>query len=112
MQKQDVKIRYTDPVTEIPLRSDLEKSWNLVRERYDKISYILFDLKDASLINAFYGYAVGDELLKYIAKTLRNFFEEDPGFPQIYRFGGDTFIIITEIAILYKTKGFIDVFLR
>ena len=64
-----------------------------IREKkVTEFSIILFDLNDLKAINDTYGHDVGD---KYIIKTcemIASYFNRD----EIYRFGGDEFVLILE----------------
>jgi diguanylate cyclase (GGDEF)-like protein len=94
----DKKTVYLDPISKVALRPSLREHWSIIRKRYRHISYILLDLKDYSLINAFYGYKIGDLHLRYVGNILKEFFEDDLEFPNVYRFGSDSFIIVTGVS--------------
>lgn len=79
----------------------------LIREKKVKeFSIILFDLNDLKAINDTYGHDVGD---KYIIKTcemIASYFERD----EIYRFGGDEFVLILEGESYAKRYKLLDKF--
>ncbi len=63
-------------------------------ERFNKcISLIFCDLDNFKPINDTYGHAVGDEILKSVAHSLKEILRKDD---TVCRFGGDEFVILLE----------------
>jgi diguanylate cyclase (GGDEF)-like protein/PAS domain S-box-containing protein len=63
-------------------------------ERFNKcISLIFCDLDNFKPINDTYGHAVGDEILKRVAHSLKEILRKDD---TVCRFGGDEFVILLE----------------
>lgn len=55
------------------------------------LGFLLIDLDKFKEINDIYGHDVGDEVLKFFSKTLKNLLRE---FDYLYRLGGEEFLII------------------
>ena len=102
-----IELAYTDPLTGVRNKhAYVEKEQEidlLIRDgKMDKFSIIVFDLNDLKAINDSRGHDTGD---KYIVKTcemINAFFQDD----NIYRFGGDEFVLILQgesYAKRYKT---------
>jgi diguanylate cyclase (GGDEF)-like protein len=63
-------------------------------ERFNKyISLIFCDLDNFKPVNDTYGHAVGDEILKQVAHSLKKILRKDD---TVCRFGGDEFVILVE----------------
>ncbi|MGM9986938.1 MAG: GGDEF domain-containing protein [Bacillaceae bacterium] len=60
------------------------------KTRYDNISIIMLDINDLKETNDNLGHAYGDELIKSAATHMKVFFDTE----EIYRIGGDEFVII------------------
>jgi len=84
----DIKFNYYyDKLTLLPNR-------NKLIEDLDKFkSLILIDIDDFSDINDVYGFEVGNEILKYLAK------EFSKEFKNVYRAGSDEFVILLDKEI-------------
>ncbi len=69
-------------------------------ERFQKcISLIFCDLDNFKPINDTFGHAVGDEILKEVASSLKNILRKED---TICRFGGDEFVILVEELESFK----------
>ncbi|MBN2285916.1 MAG: diguanylate cyclase [Tissierellales bacterium] len=96
-QKLEVEV-ITDSLTGLYSRSYLDK---ILKTGYEKkkISHKLFvlfiDIDKFKDINDTYGHAIGDEVLSIVSARLRNLFRATDA---LFRFGGDEFIVITEIG--------------
>jgi len=91
---------FTDPLTGIPNRRKLEKD---LKDYVDgTMSLVMIDIDNFKGINDAYGHKVGDEVLKRLAKLLK----ESVGVRcTVYRYGGEEFAIIckdTEKAVAYE----------
>lgn len=53
---------------------------------------ILLDIVNFATFNETFGYAAGDDVLRHVARALREF--EDPDGVAVGRFGGDTFMVL------------------
>ncbi len=89
---------YTDYLTGLYNRRQLDNYLNELILRGKKrtlIAGIMIDLNSFKSINDQFGHYVGDEALKYTAMILKNTFCNDDF---IYRFGGDEFVVLLELA--------------
>ncbi|MBR5479475.1 MAG: diguanylate cyclase [Clostridia bacterium] len=75
-------------------------------ERAEDFSCIYFDVNELHLINNKYGHAAGDEMLIYVANTLKDVFFGH----SIYRMGGDEFLVFTKNVPQEKVKTKIENF--
>ena len=82
---------------EISLKDELTDTKNRHSLRRDFDSYVgeeihvmLFDVDEFKNINDNYGHSIGDEVLKHISNKTKEVFGED----NVYRFGGDEFVVI------------------
>ena len=62
------------------------------KERPEKFSCIFIDVNELHFRNNKYGHAAGDEMLLYIANTLKEVFYGH----KVYRMGGDEFLVFTQ----------------
>ncbi len=62
------------------------------KERPENFSCIFIDVNELHLRNNKYGHAAGDEMLLYIANTLKEVFYGH----KVYRMGGDEFLVFTQ----------------
>ena len=93
--KQALDSAFTDPLTGAQNRMAMDQALNreveLAHRQGSSLSIILLDADHFKNINDSYGHAVGDEVLKAIAKvTQQNIRQSDV----LYRFGGEEFLII------------------
>ena len=83
--------RYIDPMTELPKADCLyQKGVELLRE-YQDIAVIFIDIDNFGLIDKEYGHVVGDNVLKQLAKILK---DNIPNAGYLCRYGGDEFALI------------------
>lgn len=86
---------YHDPLTELLNRRVMEKILNrefIRSKRYQKVLSVVFmDIDDFKIINDSYGHDVGDDVLKYLAKSLIGGTRDTD---VVARFAGDEFVII------------------
>ncbi len=99
----------TDSLTGVQNRVSYKKDIVLFDEEKPRdFSCIYIDVNELHLRNNKYGHAAGDEMLIYIANTLKDVF-----FGQhIYRMGGDEFLVFTENISQEQIKQDIDVFVE
>lgn len=100
------KLATIDPLTGILNRRALEEAFNKDVERakrYNRpLSAIVIDVDDFKLFNDTYGHLFGDQVLKELAKTLRNSCRKTD---IVGRYGGDEFcIILPETNLQGATK--------
>lgn len=83
-----------DPLTGLLRKSEFFKEVKKLIVSYKKLnispSMILLDLDNFKKINDTYGHAVGDEVLKVVAKRIKSICREED---LVSRFGGDEFLI-------------------
>lgn len=60
-------------------------------ENKTPFAVIMFDIDRFKLVNDTYGHLVGDDVLKFAAKILRNFTRDEDG---CFRYGGEEFILL------------------
>lgn len=70
-------------------------------KQYDKVICIFIDVNGLHDINNKYGHKMGDQLLKKVASTLLDEFL----FNEVYRIGGDEFVVISENKDLDSIKN-------
>lgn len=68
-------------------------------------SCIYIDVNELHIINNKYGHAAGDEMLSYIAKSLKDVFADS----YIYRLGGDEFLVFSQNIEKEKLLSDIDI---
>ena len=89
---------YIDPLTGVYNRKFLEEIFKFEVEKYKKFKtdfcLLFVDLNNFKLVNDTYGHEEGDKILRSVAKLLKENVREND---YVIRYGGDEFIIITEI---------------
>ncbi|MBU3170574.1 diguanylate cyclase domain-containing protein [Clostridium estertheticum] len=97
-KESEEKIKYLanyDALTEIPNRGffmyQFEKILNQSKANKNKFAVLIFDVDKFKLINDIHGHNAGDEVLKQVAKRLK---EAVRRTDIIGRFGGDEFLVI------------------
>ncbi|MFN2381644.1 MAG: GGDEF domain-containing protein [Guyparkeria sp.] len=85
----------TDPLTGLPNRRGLnellQKQITSALSAGDPGAFLLADIDHFKQINDNYGHLVGDKILRFIARTLR---EHVKGQDQVLRYGGEEFAIV------------------
>lgn len=81
----------TDNLTKLKNRNALFEDYKK-REKLNEKKVYFIDLDDFKFINDNYGHDAGDEVLKGVSKRLSEFAPKS----NIYRMGGDEFLLITE----------------
>lgn len=103
--------------TEIEVITDaLTGVWNRVayksdlvsvsEDTFDTFACLYIDVNELHLHNNRYGHAAGDEMLLYIANTLKEVFYGH----RIYRMGGDEFLVFAGNLDIESVKQCIDIF--
>lgn len=77
-------------------------------ERPEEFSCIYIDVNELHIRNNKYGHAAGDEMLVYIANTLKDVFYGH----RIYRMGGDEFLVFASNIKQEAVKNNIDMFIE
>ncbi len=75
----------------------------------DKLSLMLIDIDHFKVINDTHGHLMGDLVLKAVAKKLQSGCREDA---QVFRYGGEEFVILMPSADLQKARHIADVMRR
>ena len=95
----------TDSLTGVSNRVTYKKDLLIFdEEKPQEFSCIYIDVNELHLRNNKYGHAAGDEMLLYIANTLKEVFYGH----KIYRMGGDEFLVFAENASQDDIKKGID----
>ncbi|WP_322520577.1 GGDEF domain-containing protein [Guyparkeria halophila] len=85
----------TDPLTGLPnrrgLNDMLQKQITAALSAGEPAAFLLADIDHFKQINDNYGHLVGDKILRFIARTLR---EHVKGQDQVLRYGGEEFAIV------------------
>ncbi len=99
----------TDSLTGALNRVSYKKDILIIdEERPDEFSCIYIDLNELHIINNKYGHAAGDEMLIYIANTLKEVFFGH----RIYRMGGDEFLVFAKNTNQEQIKEDIGTFIE
>ena len=92
-----IELAYNDPLTGakskqayIELEQSIDKS--IKNEEIDELAVVVFDVNYLKNINDALGHDVGDRYLAESCALIKEFFK----FSDVYRYGGDEFIIILE----------------
>ena len=80
----------------------------LDNEKPEQFSCIYIDVNELHLRNNKYGHAAGDEMLIYIANTLKEVFFGH----NVYRMGGDEFLVFAKDTTQEKIKQNIELFIQ
>jgi len=92
------KIASIDSLTSLKNRYSFENDMNFLRKNPTKITIISVDLNNLKEINDNLGHSYGDLAIK----TIGAFLKENIADSDVYRVGGDEFIIITKQDFSYK----------
>ena len=86
-------IASTDALTGLSNRTAYKRSIKLYdKQNSSEFSCVYVDVNELHVINNKYGHAAGDGMLLFVANTLREVFAQS----DIYRIGGDEFLVFTE----------------
>ncbi len=90
-------LAYHDVLTGLPNRAQFYERINAIYSRAKRhrlpIGLLLVDLDDFKIINDTFGHNLGDDLLKKVAKSIKNIIREED---ELFRIGGDEFVIIAD----------------
>lgn len=96
VEKQMRRLAHFDELTGLPnrtaLESHLQQSIQKAREEGGFFALMFLDLDKFKPVNDTYGHHVGDELLRHVAKRLKNCLRSND---VVGRMGGDEFVVIT-----------------
>ncbi len=85
----------TDPLTGIPNRRvmehDIDRYSRLARRYKKPLSLVMIDIDNFKGVNDTYGHATGDEVLKKVARLIRESIRETD---TVYRYGGEEFAVL------------------
>ncbi|MBN2794279.1 MAG: sensor domain-containing diguanylate cyclase [Clostridia bacterium] len=95
---------YHDSLTNLPNRRALSEKIDLWIREKKEFTLGFLDLDNFKEINDKLGHALGDELLKVIAERLTSHKSAE-----VYRFGGDEFILISELKIEAFEKLIVEI---
>lgn len=91
-QKQVAFLAEHDPLTKAHNRNLVQSKLRALDPASDKIMAYLIDLDGFKLVNDSYGHTIGDQLLKLVAKRLKELVSTGD---VVARLGGDEFLILT-----------------
>ena len=86
MEKELKEKYYYDSLTKLPNRFKLVEDISKLNAN----CIVILDIRDFGVINELYGFEVGNEILRYIARILKK------NFNNVYKFGNDEFAIICD----------------
>ena len=92
------KIASVDSLTSLKNRYSFENDMTVLRQNPTKITIISVDLNNLKELNDNLGHSYGDLAIK----TIGTFLKENIAYSDVYRVGGDEFIIITKQDFSYK----------
>ncbi len=97
MEEKADFLAYHDSLTHLPNRAHFEREivsiFDLAKINGEMIAVLFIDLDRFKVINDTLGHYVGDEMLIYLAKRIKNILRKDDLFARI---GGDEFVIILD----------------
>jgi len=89
------ELSVTDPLTQLNNRrffeGYLEREVNRLNRNGDGLFLLVIDIDDFKALNDSYGHAAGDEMLKQIARTMKESVRETD---LLARFGGEEFVVV------------------
>lgn len=95
------EIAYKDMLTGINNRTAYVDKVNAIKKSLNSkylFGIIVFDVNNLKVINDTLGHDEGDRIIKYTAKIISSIFSKD----NVYRIGGDEFVVILEDSEYYK----------
>jgi len=83
-----------DPLTSVRNRvsmmNDLRKMHAMVKRNIQNVTIVIMDIDHFKVVNDTYGHPVGDKVLKAVAEFV---LEHTRAYDQVYRYGGEEFLI-------------------
>ena len=93
MEHRLMKMSYTDKLTGLGNRNHyMHTLEQLEKTPPPNLGVVFIDLNGLKLINDKHGHVAGDEYIKNLADVFRKYFREE----DIYRIGGDEFVLLTQ----------------
>ena len=100
--KKELQLYKLDKLTQLPIRRDFEDTYEKMFESGKPFYLILADVNGLHVTNENGGYEAGDDL---ILKAVNELMKCNPmGAKNIYRYGGDEFVILFEFSRNYHSK--------
>ena len=97
MEEKADFLAYHDSLTHLPNRAHFEREivriFDIAKKNNEKIAILFIDLDRFKVINDTLGHHVGDDMLIYLAKRIKNILRKDD---LLARIGGDEFVIILD----------------
>ncbi len=81
----------TDTGNRIAMDQVLQREVDLARRNLQPLSLLMLDIDHFKSINDNHGHALGDEVLKAVAQTLKN---QLRNIDMVFRFGGEEFLVV------------------
>ena len=99
---KDIKKQmFIDPLTKVYNRLFLEKKLESIFRLYDQKAVAMLDIDFFKKINDTYGHQVGDEILKYFAKVIKNSIRKSD---YLIRYGGEEFLLFLPNVVKAEAK--------
>lgn len=89
-EKQLTQLSYHDSLTGAYNRNRYTKELQELHKSNIPVGIVYLDINGLKTINDQQGHAAGDEVVKLLAQTVADVF----GLPQLYRIGGDEFVVL------------------
>jgi len=108
----EVKVNY-DVLTGVRNRANLNKLSKEAFEKYSKnskepLTVIMFDIDHFKKFNDNYGHEIGDEVLRHVAHIAERELHMDGSNGQLFRYGGEEFIIMIKGTDSQHSTNFIN----
>lgn len=81
----------TDSLTNLPNRRKLNEVMMRLATKKNLFSLVALDIDHFKSVNDTYGHQMGDEVIKYLVKTIQTIVKEKDAF---FRFGGEEFVLL------------------
>jgi diguanylate cyclase (GGDEF)-like protein len=99
LNMQLAELSMTDDLTDLSNRVALKT--NLAKFYHNELNLMMIDIDNFKKLNDTYGHQIGDEVLKTFASLLVDAF----GKNNVYRYGGDEFLIVSNESVIdFKKK--------
>jgi diguanylate cyclase (GGDEF)-like protein len=98
MYRAAIESALNDPLTgtgnRLALENTLEREVNLSLRHKTPLSLVVVDIDNFKSVNDNHGHAIGDEVLKRVAKQINHCYRDTDAAYRAYRYGGEEFVII------------------